>query len=414
MRNGADPQVGQLQAKAKKLFDEGLSLNSIARQLKIDSRTIGRWRDKLDWNKTVYKGLEYINTQGAKTHKEDLEKGTAEYEYVTATEPRTPDEIIKMLKIDTTVWKLSNYYNKEQADGTWRITALVTKLTIKESVTSEFIDFLSTYKYCAKPIVKVIKNKKDNPNSCLIFNKQDAHLDKFDVDGNNNIDDRFRGVIDKLERILIRSTVVNNVSEMIYILGSDIFDSEWTGMTTKGTPQKSVMPYQQSFKSICSHEIDVINLLLSYVDNLKVIFIPGNHDQFVGWHLVTWLKSYYRLQPNLTIDTNPDDTKYVQFSNTAIMFNHGDGMKPEKLAQVFPIGFKNNWSACDNRYIFTGDKHHTLMKDIGGITFYQIPALGKASSAWDKKHGWDMSKSEMTAFLITEGQGMTDIYKEQM
>jgi hypothetical protein len=193
-----------------------------------------------------------------------------------------------------------------------------------------------------------------------------------------------------------------------------MFDSEWTGMTTKGTPQKSVLPYQKSFEAICTHEVDVINLILSYVDSLEVIFVPGNHDQYVGWHLVNWLKSFYRNQANLTIDDNPDNTKYMQFSNSAIMFNHGDGMKPEKLAQVFPIGFKDGWSSCDNRYIFTGDKHHTLAKDIGGITFYQIPALGKASSAWDKKHGWDMTKAEMTAFLITEGQGMTDVYKEQI
>ena len=123
---------------------------------------------------------------------------------------------------------------------------------------------------------------------------------------------------------------------------------------------------------------------------------------------------YYRDQKNILIDTLPVNSKYIKFSNSAIMFNHGDGMKPEKLAQVFPIEFKKEWSSCNNHYIFTGDKHHELSRDIGGIRFYQIPALSKAVSAWDSKNGYNITKAEMTAFLITENVGLTDIYKEQI
>ncbi len=96
------------------------------------------------------------------------------------------------------------------------------------------------------------------------------------------------------------------------------------------------------------------------------------------------------------------------------MFNHGDAIKPEKLASIFPMEFKNKWSLCDNFYIFTGDKHHELSKDFMGIKFYQLPALSRAKSSWDDKQGHTCSKAELTAFVIDQSDGMTDIIKQRI
>lgn len=74
--------------------------------------------------------------------------------------------------------------------------------------------------------------------------------------------------------------------------------------------------------------------------------------------------------------------------------------------------FKEEWSNCDYYYSFVGDKHHEMSKDIHGIKFYQIPQLSNAKSYWDDKQGHTSSKAEMTAFVITSTQGLTDIYKE--
>ena len=403
--------------KAKKLYEmDGLSFRKIGIQLSIDRNKLAQFAKKNNWQQNIvdpsvnFRPLEYIKT--GRSYKEDIKEGTAQIETTSTTEPKSADEIIALLKLDITKWKLSSYWNKEKSDGTWFISALVTRLSVKEEISDKFVEFLTTYKYSYNKVIapKVTKD----PLACLIINKQDAHLNKYDINGHNSIKTRFNAILDKVDRILKRATSTNNIKKAIYILGSDLVDSEWTQMTTKGTPQKSIMPYHKSFELICDHEIAVINLLLEKVGELEILFIPGNHDQYVGWHIVTWLKVFYKDQKNITIDTAPSNTKYVQFSNSAIMFNHGDGMKPEKLAQVFPIEFRSGWSSCNNHYIFTGDKHHELSRDIGGIRFYRIPALSKAVSDWDSKHGWTTTKAEMTAFLITEKVGLTDIYKEQI
>ena len=73
-------------------------------------------------NKKVY------NKQNSNiTESVDLEKGVSTISGSFTYEPKTAEEIIKLLKIDTKVWKLSQYWNKQMGDH-WRVSALITKL----------------------------------------------------------------------------------------------------------------------------------------------------------------------------------------------------------------------------------------------------------------------------------------------
>lgn len=342
--------------------------------------------------------------------KYDYNKGTVDITCYYETPP-TPEKIIKDHSIDTTQYKLSGFWSKQKGKG-WQVSAYFTKLPEQEKRNKELVEFLKTY----SPTHRVVSKKsviKDKENSYLVFNKQDSHLNKYDIHGENDMPARFREIEARLTTILIKANTCTDLKKVVYILGSDQFNSEWTNTTTKGTPQENILPYQEGFRMICDHEISTINLLLQYTSELEIIFIPGNHDEYVGWHLVTYLEAYFKEQKNVSFNTLPDYTKFIQFNNSAIMLNHGDGMKPEKLAQNFPTLFKDNWSQCDFFYIFTGDKHHEISRSIGDIKFYQIPALSNAKSKWDSKKG-HYNSGEMTAFLFTEYRGMTDIYKERL
>jgi len=339
----------------------------------------------------------------------NLEKGSIEIQ-AYYDHPPQPEEVIADHKIDTELWRLSSYWSKGKAKG-WLVSAWFTKITKTQVFQTEFIEFLDSWKSPHKVIEKK-KLSSISTNSCLVINKQDAHYNKYDINGNNDITERFSEVEGKVEKILKKAATGSNLQKLIYIIGSDELNSEWTETTTKGTPQQNILGYQTSFQAVCYHEVNVINQLLKYSDSIEVIYIPGNHDNFSGWHIASWLRVYYKDQKNIEIDISPSYTKYVKFSNTAMMFNHGDEMKPEKLAQNFPIEFKEHWSSCDHYFVFTGDKHVELSKSIGGIKFYQVPALSKSKSWWDSRNGYTTTKAEMTAFLIEEKAGMTDIYKE--
>ena len=347
---------------------------------------------------------------------EDIVKGTGEIVANLSEEIKSLDELIEKCKIDTEKWEITKYVQNFWGNGDnprWQVKAWLGKKKEDQLFQDNFINFLDSYKPVSQEVMSPkFVNGKDN--AMLVINKQDSHLNKYDIDGNNDIAHRLSNIMYKVELIANQAQLSNNLEQITYILGSDEFNSEFTGMTTKGTPQTNTHTYHTSFEYICGHEVLMITMLLQYAENVNVVYVAGNHDEFVGWHMVNWLQTYFRNTDRLTFDCSPKYRKYISYGESAMMFNHGDAIKPAKLAALFPIEYREGWSFHKNFYIFTGDKHHEVSHDFNGIKFYQIPAFSNAKSLWDDKNGHTMSKAEVTGFLIEQGSGMTNIFKQYL
>jgi len=352
-------------------------------------------------------------TARVESFSENVEDNTAEITCKTYTEIKSLDDLIKKTKIDTEKWVVTKYvqnYWGNKNDPHWQVKAWLSAKPKESKFKDEFLTFLKSYKPSPRSRNKVLGTDRW---VCMIINKQDAHLNKYDIKGDNSIDSRFSKIERFIGDTLEKAEKVGSIEKIIYILGSDQFNSEWTNLTTKGTPQTNILTYEESFEKICNHEVSVIDMLLESCNELEILYIPGNHDAYVGWHMVNWLKAYYKKDNDVKINDHPSNTKYVKYHNTAMMFNHGDAAKPQKLAGIFPMEFKQ-WSECNFYYLFTGDKHVEQINDFNGIKHYQIPALSKAVSNWDSKNGYTTSKAELTTFLIDRQYGMTDIFKKNI
>lgn len=347
---------------------------------------------------------------------EDLVKGTGEVVANFSEEVKSLDELIEKCHIDTEKWEITKYVQNFWGNGSnphWQVKAWLGKKSTEQVFQDAFVDFLASYEPVSQDIMSpsYVEGKAD---AMLVINKQDSHLNKFDIDGNNDIANRLASIMYKVETIINQARLSNNLENITYIIGSDEFNSEYSGATTKGTPQTNTHTYHDSFRFICDHEVLMITLLLQYTESVDVIYVAGNHDEYVGWHMITWLEAYFKNINRVSFDCSPKYRKYLSYGESALMFNHGDAIKPAKLAALFPIEFKDGWSFHNNFYIFTGDKHHELSQDFNGIKFYQIPAFSNAKSLWDDKMGHTMSKAEVTGFLIEQGSGMTNIFKQYL
>ena len=347
---------------------------------------------------------------------EDITKGTGEVVANFSEEVKSLDELIEKCHIDTEKWEITKYVQNFWGNGNnphWQVKAWLGKKSTEQVFQDAFVDFLASY----QPVSQEVMSPKfvpEKPNGMLVINKQDSHLNKWDVDGDNDVASRMAKIMYKVDVIATQAQLSNNLEEITYIIGSDEFNSEYTNATTKGTPQQNTHTYHNSFEYICNHEVLMITMLLQHAKHVNVVYVAGNHDEFVGWHMVNWLQTYFRNTDRLTIDDSPKYRKYVSYGNSALMFNHGDAIKPAKLAALFPIEYRDQWSFHHNFYIFTGDKHHEVSHDFNGIKFYQIPAFSNAKSLWDDKNGHTMSKGEVTAFLIDQAEGMTNIFKQYL
>jgi len=347
---------------------------------------------------------------------EDISKGTGEVVANFSEEVKSLDELIEKCHIDTDKWEITKYVQNfwgNNGNPHWQVKAWLGKKSTEQVFQDSFVDFLASY----QPVSQEVMSPKfvpEKPNGMLVINKQDSHLNKWDVDGDNDVTSRMAKIMYKVDVIATQAQLSNNLEEITYIIGSDEFNSEYTNATTKGTPQQNTHTYHNSFEYICNHEVLMITMLLQHAKHVNVVYVAGNHDEFVGWHMVNWLQTYFRNTDRLTIDDSPKYRKYVSYGNSALMFNHGDAIKPAKLAALFPIEYRDQWSFHHNFYIFTGDKHHEVSHDFNGIKFYQIPAFSNAKSLWDDKMGHTMSKGEVTAFLIDQAEGMTNIFKQYL
>lgn len=347
---------------------------------------------------------------------EDVAKGTGEVVINTKEEIKSLDELIDKCKIDTSKWEITKYVQNYWGNAStphYQVKAWLGKKNNEQVFQDAFVSFLEEYQP-SSPEILAPEFHSAKEEACLIINKQDSHLNKLDIEGNNDIEERFGAFIQKTEIILNQASLSNNLAEIKYIIGSDEFNSEFTNTTTKGTPQQNILSYHSAFELICEHEVRVISLLLQKGELVDVIFVAGNHDEFVGWHLASWLQTYFRNEPRVTFDISPRYRKYVSFGNSAIMFNHGDALKPAKLAGLFPMEYKEAWSNHDNFYIFTGDKHHEMSLDLNGIKFYQLPAFSTSKSSWDDKNGYTITKGEVTGFLLDYSDGITNIFKQYL
>jgi len=408
--------------KLEQLLAWKKSKKFMADKLGISEKEIGRLLSDLRYKSSIDDEVEsanYISELEAciVKYEEDISKGTGEVIFNSKEEIKTLDELIRKCKIDTEKWEITKYvqnYWGNESTPHWQVKAWMSKKTTEKEFQDSFVNFLKDYTPTHPKTNTFKRSDEDKPSACLVINKQDSHLNKLDINGENDIIDRFDNILHKVEIIVNQASLSNHIDDIYYIIGSDEFNSEFTGTTTKGTPQQNILSYHESFEEICNHEIDMITLLLNKTYNLNIIYVAGNHDEFIGWHLITWLTAYFKNNDRVSFDCSPKYRKYVTFGDTAMMFNHGDAIKPAKLAALFPMEYKDRWSEHSNFYIFTGDKHHELSHDFNGIKFYQIPAFSNAKSSWDDKNGYTTSRAEVTGFLIEEFNGMTNIFKQYL
>lgn len=324
----------------------------------------------------------------------------------------TPEEIIKKHKINTEKWKLSTFWSKGKAKG-FLVSAQFSPLKKEENFTKKFEKFLTNYEPKIGHFFRTSIPFTPLPEKgILIVNKQDAHLNKLGISGKNDINARFSQIENTVIKLAAQASLSATIDKIIFIVGSDEFNSEWTGTTTKGTPQQNILSYEEAFEQICQHNLNLLRILYEYCSNVEVVFVKGNHDEYVGWHLVNWLKVMVeKTMPQIKFDTSTLNRKYIRYNKVGLMFNHGDAIPPKDLAQIFPMEFREEWSNCLKFNIFTGDKHHEKTLDVRGIKAYQLPALSSSKSKWDDKNG-HAAIAEMEVFLINGENGNTYIYKE--
>tara|TARA_R110002167_G_scaffold90719_2_gene244259 strand:- start:4513 stop:5736 length:1224 start_codon:yes stop_codon:yes gene_type:complete len=304
----------------------------------------------------------------------DLEKGTGKISGTFSHEPKSPEEIIQLLNIDTTVWKLSQYWNKQMGDH-WRVSALVTR--IKETAISNLENLLETwtpktYKLPNTNLSKINKGQK----VCGVMSIQDIHFGK---QGNETIDKDFE---DTIINLLERATPTYYLEKLYFVVGGDLINMDtFTGTTTGGTPVDNCVSSTEAYIQAFDAMHWAINYIKTFCKELVIVYIPGNHDRLSSFHLAHALSKSI-ISDEIVWDVKYEERKVHVWNNNFNGFEHGD-KRSKNTPLVYATEYPREWGATTNRTLFTGHFHtekkveYMTTEETTGFIHKTLPSLGK-------------------------------------
>jgi hypothetical protein len=92
----------------------------------------------------------------------------------------------------------------------------------------------------------------------------------------------------------------------------------------------------------------------------RVIYrgVRGNHDPEAQMWLSVGLSMLFENQSDrVIVDDDPSDFFFHEFGKTAILANHGDKIKPDKLPGIMAADYPEAWGRTEYRYCFSGHIH---------------------------------------------------------
>ena len=305
--------------------------------------------------------------------KEDLDKGTAEIKGLSLTEPRTAEEIIELLKIDTTKWKLSSYWNKERHDG-WFVSAMVT--AIKHESKDVLAEVITNFTPQYQPIVDIFVNKKFDRDCVGVISTQDLHFGKED---NEDIVEHFK---DAIEDLVHRAYMSHKLQKIVYVIGGDLLNMDtFNGSTTSGTPVDNAQRAQEAYKEAFDALYWSINYIRQFCEYMHVVYLPGNHDRLSSFHMAHALSKCFDPEDfNIYFDVEYSERKVVMYGKNMFAFEHGDVSK-KNTALVYATEFPIQWGAAKYRTCYTGHFHskktieYTTENEHNGFSIKHLPSL---------------------------------------
>ena len=306
--------------------------------------------------------------------KENVEQGNAEIKGVSSTQPKSAEEIIKILKIDTTKWKLSSYWNKQQANQ-WVISALVTR--IKETTEDLFSKTLENFKPKYTPVKEVFLNNTYETPCVAVLSIQDLHFGKG---GNELVVQDFK---DAVTSLILRGYRSHLLKKVIYVIGGDLLNMDtFTGTTTSGTPVENSQKAQEAYNDAFDCLFWSVNFIKQFCEELEVVYLPGNHDRLSSYHIAHALSKVFHSDANINFNAEYEERKVVVYGNNFFAFEHGD-VSSKNTALVYATEFPVEWGATLYRTCYTGHWHrkktmeYITEDEVHGFSIKQLPSLSK-------------------------------------
>lgn len=281
-----------------------------------------------------------------------------------------------------------NHQNKEHGTS----TMYSSKVTVKPKKNNE-VD----YEAIAEQLASKVKTREAKPYKQIVSEKY-LTVPLFDFHfGNNTLED----YDESLGKIL--NIIDKEYKEILIISGGDqLHNDNHRGMTARGTVIDKV-DMTQAWEDAFDMLDMVIDKSLDCAETVKVIYVPGNHDEYAGQTIVKALEKVYRAEDRLTIDSRQKMFKATLLGHNFIGASHGDKANKNKYPMLFATTFSQLWGKenVKTRELYVGHLHHELIIDKEGLLIRQAPTRNKADQ-WHEDNGFTTSHKRFNVVAYDE------------
>ena len=197
-----------------------------------------------------------------------------------------------------------------------------------------------------------------------------------------------------------------NFSKIVFTIGGDMFNADNVNNTTvHGTQQDCEVHMFEAFERMLRIVTSTLIKLEKFAP-VDVIYIPGNHDETVGWHFAKVLEAYFREDENITIDTSPLMRKYYVYGNTLLVFAHDADVK--RLPMIIADEARDLWSKTKYTDVYLQHLHseQVLLED-HHIRIQRLPTISGVSK-WTHEKGYSSARQNK-AFIYDYDRGLKTV-----
>jgi hypothetical protein len=285
---------------------------------------------------------------------ENLDKGEIKIDQYFDT-PRTSDEIIELHKIDTSIWKLSQYWSKEKSNG-WQVSAMFTRIKETELDSENIGEILNKIflesDFQTITIPKIVGNEK-----ALFVYTSDKHIGamtKSDSMYSNEYNRKvFKERLYKTYEKIAKSVDTFGAFDTIFIC--DLGDSVdgWNGYTTRGGHK---LPQNMSNKEVFEtyveeHKIFFDSLFISkFAKNYKVVIQTNdNHGGDFSYIASKALQYYIEGKYEIEVKLMEKYLEHFEYGNHIFILTHGKDNEDRKYG--LPLQLNDKTEVFINKYI---------------------------------------------------------------
>lgn len=235
----------------------------------------------------------------------------------------------------------------------------------------------------------------------------DLHFNKIAFDGDGEIIynvDIASGIFLGYVEHMIAQAHINKANKCIFVWSNDFFNSESTGATTHGTPQRNDKTPEKAFELASELMITTIELLRSNFEYVDVVYVPSNHDKSISFNLACLLQKYFEKCENVSFDNSPTTyRKYRKFGINTNGYTH-DIVSSERIRGAMQEEATDLMAGSKERIFHAGHKHSLEFKEHNGSAVMLHPS-GCPPDDWhnEKVYLGHLKKFTATVYDLKDG-----------